>query len=109
MLTFVPAMLVWVEPTGTELALMVLAGMIGITGQSCFTHGISTGEITFVLPFDYLRIVFSLFIGVLIFAEIPDVWSVSGIVVIVGSSLYLVRTDVREKKDGRKQEESGTS
>ena len=105
-LTFVPAMFVWVTPTGTELALMVLAGLIGITGQSCFTHGLSTGEVTFVLPFDYLRIVFSLFIGVLIFAEIPDIWSVSGIIVIVGSSLYLVRTDVRAKKDGRTKEKS---
>ena len=97
-LSFVPAMFVWVTPTGTELGLMVLAGMIGITGQSCFTHGLGTGEATFVLPFDYLRIVFSLFIGILIFAEIPDVWSVSGIIIIVGSSLYLVRTDIGRKK-----------
>ncbi len=102
-LSFVPAMFVWVTPTGTELALMVLTGLIGITGQSCFTHGLGTGEITFVLPFDYLRIVFSLIIGVVIFAEIPDVWSVSGIVVIVGSSLYLVRSDLAAKKNSREQ------
>ncbi len=108
LLSFIPAMFVWVSPTGPELALMVLAGLIGITGQSCFTHGLATGEATFVLPFDYLRILFSLVIGVVIFAEIPDLWSLGGIMVIVGSSLYLVRSDIRAKKAGRKQEKSGT-
>lgn len=98
-LSFVPAMFVWVSPTGTELALMVLAGLIGITGQSCFTHGLATGETTFVMPFDYMRIVFSLIIGVLLFAEIPDAWSLGGIVVIVGASLYLVRTDILARKN----------
>ncbi len=96
-LSFVPALFVWVTPSAPELALLILAGLIGITGQSCFTHGLATGEVTFVLPFDYLRIVFSLVIGVLIFAEIPDFWSIAGTVVIVASGLYLVRTDYRSK------------
>jgi drug/metabolite transporter (DMT)-like permease len=107
-LSFVPAMFVWVSPSATELALLVLTGMIGITGQSCFTHGLATGETTFVLPFDYLRIVFSLIIGVVIFAELPDAWSIGGIAVIVASSLYLVRTDIQAKKDRTRKKKSET-
>lgn len=94
-LSFVPAMFVWVQPSAAELALLVLTGLIGIVGQACFTHGLATGEITFVMPFDYLRIVYSLIIGIVIFAEVPGIWSLSGIAVIVGANLYLVHTDRR--------------
>lgn len=99
LLSLAPALFFWVTPTWPELALLVLTGVFGIVGQSCFTHGIATGETTFVMPFDYLRIVYSLIIGLLFFAEVPDVWSIAGIMVIVGSGFYLVRSDMKAKKN----------
>lgn len=89
---FIPAMIVWQTPTWTELALLVLCGVLGIIGQSLFTHGIGLGETSFVMPFDYLRIVYSFIVGFIWFSEIPGIWSVAGAAVIVASSLYLLRT-----------------
>jgi len=89
----VPAAIYWQAPTPTEWGLLVLTGAIGIVGQSMFTHGIGLGETTFVLPFDYLRIVYSVVIGVIAFAELPGLWSWAGMLVIIGASLYLLRTD----------------
>jgi drug/metabolite transporter (DMT)-like permease len=91
--SFVPALFVWQTPSWTELALLVAAGALGIIGQSMFTHGIGLGETSFVMPFDYLRIVHSFVFGVIFFAEIPGFWSIAGAVVIVASSLYLLRTE----------------
>lgn len=87
---FVPALFVWQTPTWTEFALLVLCGVLGVVGQSLFTHGVAVGETSFVMPFDYLRIVFSFAVGFIWFSETPGIWSFAGAAVIIGSSLYLL-------------------
>lgn len=90
---FIPAMLTWQAPTGTEWALLILTGALGIVGQGLFTHGIGLGETSFVMPFDYLRIVYSFGLGIIWFAESPGLWSFAGAAVIIGSSVFLLRTE----------------
>ncbi len=96
--SFIPAMITWQTPTGTELALLILTGTLGIVGQGLFTHGIGLGETSFVMPFDHMRIVYSFILGILWFSEVPGIWSYIGATVIIGSSLYLLRADARKKK-----------
>ncbi|MDH5748112.1 MAG: DMT family transporter [Rhodospirillales bacterium] len=100
MYTFIPAMLTWQTPTWIELALLILTGTLGIIGQGLFTHGVGLGEISFVIPFDYLRIVYSFLLGIIWFTEVPGFWSFSGAAVIIGSSVYLLRTENRKKAEG---------
>jgi len=95
--SFIPALIVWETPTWLELGLLILAGALGIIGQSLFTHGIGLGETSFVMPFDYLRIVYSFILGFLWFEEVPGLWSYAGAVVITCSSLYLLRTEGARK------------
>ncbi len=100
--SFVPAMITWQTPTWTELGLLVLTGALGILGQGLFTHGVGLGETSFVMPFDYMRIVYSFILGILWFSEVPGIWSYIGAAVIIGSSLYLLRADARKRKpEGR--------
>ncbi len=94
-LSLVPAVLTWQTPTSAQLALLILTGILGIVGQSLFTHGIGLGETSFVLPFDYLRIVYAFAIGAIWFAEVPDMWGAAGATVIVASSLYLLKGERR--------------
>lgn len=93
----IPATFVWQTPTLIELILLFVAGVLGIVGQGLFTHGIRLGETSFVMPFDYMRIVYSFLLGFLFFAEVPGIWSLLGAGVIVASSLYLVRTEQADK------------
>ena len=92
---FVPAMLTWQTPTWIELGLMILAGTLGIIGQGLFTHGLGMGETSFIMPFDYLRIIYSFLLGIILFSEVPGLWSLGGGVVIIASSVYLLRTESR--------------
>jgi drug/metabolite transporter (DMT)-like permease len=87
----IPAAFVWQPPTFWEFVLLFTAGLFGIIGQSLFTYGL--GETTFLMPFDYLRIVYSFFIGIFWFSEIPGLWSYLGSALIVLSSFYLIRTE----------------
>lgn len=95
---FIPAMFTWQTPTWTELALLILTGALGIVGQGIFSHGIGLGETSYVMPFDYLRIVYSFILGIIWFAEVPGLWSFAGAAVIIGSSIYLLRSESQAKK-----------
>lgn len=98
--SFIPALMVWQTPTWAELALLILTGALGIVGQSLYTHGIGLGETSYVMPFDYLRIVYSFVLGALWFGEAPGIWSYAGAAVIIGSNLYLMRAEARPEGGG---------
>ncbi len=94
-LSAIPAIIAWRTPSWGELGFLFLIGLFGIAGQSLFTHGIGLCETSFVLPFDYLRIVYAFVLGAIWFAEIPDIWGASGAAVIVASSLWLLKGESR--------------
>ena len=97
LLAFIPAMFVWQTPTWTEVILLALTGTLGILGQGLFTHGIGLGETSFVMPFDYMRIVYAFVLGIIWFSETPGWWSYGGAAIIIGSSVYLLRTENKKK------------
>ncbi len=99
-ISFVPMLVVWSAPTLAQWGLLFLVGVLGAAGQISLTRAFSTGETSFVTPFDYMRLVFAALIGLLIFREIPDTWAIIGAVVIVSSGYYIAR---RELGTGRKR------
>jgi len=89
----IPALLVWVTPTWSELALLIMVGFLGISGQGLITQGLTLGDTTVLVPLDYSRILYSAAIGYLLFGELPGLWSLAGMALIVVSSLYLVLSE----------------
>lgn len=98
--SFIPAMFIWVMPTWTELAFLIVLGFLGIAGQGLITKGVHYGDATALAPLDYSRIVYAAAIGYLLFGEIPGIWSIAGMLLIVAASIYLV---VFEKKGAAKR------
>ena len=92
-----PALMWWVWPTGWELVLLVLVGFLGIAGQGLITHGFTMGDATALVPLDYFRIVYSAILAYLIFGELPTLWSLAGMALIVSASLYLVLTEEKRR------------
>lgn len=75
-------------PTGTQWAF--LAGAIGFAAISynAIVVAMRIGEISFVTPFRYSRMIFALVIGVVVFAERPDALTLIGAGIIIASGLY---------------------
>lgn len=90
-----PAVAVWKQPSLAELAVMLLTGACGAGGQYCMIRGYRIGEATAVIPFDYSRLLFAGVIGVILFAEYPDAWTLTGAAVIVASTLYIALREAR--------------
>lgn len=89
----IPAVIFWVTPSLTELALLIVIGFLGISGQTMITQGVTQADATVLVPLDYSRIVYSAVLGYLLFGELPGAWSLAGMALIVTSSLYLVLTE----------------
>ena len=94
----IPSLFIWVWPTGREFGLLCLLGFLGITGQGMITKGLTLGDASALAPLDYSRIVYAAVIGFVLFGELPGLWSVAGMVLIVGCSIYLVLSEKRRTR-----------
>jgi len=78
-----------VTPAWAQLLALAAIGLISGLAQVLMTEGYRTGETTLLAPFEYGSIVYATALGMVVWAEVPDVWDVAGIGIIVASGLYV--------------------
>lgn len=61
-------------------------GMIGVAGA------FRMGKSAIVSPFHYTQIIWAVILGYLVFAEKPDIWTLIGGIIIIGSGIYLIKS-----------------
>ncbi|SEN04355.1 Permease of the drug/metabolite transporter (DMT) superfamily [Pseudorhodobacter antarcticus] len=71
----------------------------GLIGYWAVTQAMRAGDVSFVAPFRYSRLVFAALLAAIVFGERPDVWMVTGAALIIGSGLY---SFARERRLRRK-------
>ncbi len=69
--------------------LMMVAVVVGVLGYYAITAAMRVGEVSVVSPFRYTRMVFALAVGILVFAERPDVWTLAGTALTIFAGLYI--------------------
>ena len=75
-------------PDATGAALIAATAGFGITAYHALTAAMRTGEVSAVTPFRYTRLVFALILAMAVFGERPDMATLAGSVLIVGSGVY---------------------
>jgi drug/metabolite transporter (DMT)-like permease len=88
-----PALYEWVTPSWYEAALLLAVGVLTTLAMWCYTSAYRAAEASFVGPIEYVRLVYAAALGYLIFAELPDQWTLVGAAIIVGATLYLARLE----------------
>ena len=86
-------------PSALGYGLLLAALAIGVSAYYALTLAMRLGDVAVVTPFRYVRLVFALAIGVTVFNEQPDAWTLIGAAIIILSGLY---TFFRERQLGRK-------
>jgi drug/metabolite transporter (DMT)-like permease len=84
----------WVTPDPWQLATLVGAGLMSGLAQWLMTEGYRAAETTLVAPFEYGAIIYASVLGIAIWGEWPDVWSLLGIAVLIASGLYIWHREV---------------
>ena len=84
----------WVTPDLRQLATLVSAGLLSGLAQLLMTEGYRAAETTLVAPFEYGAIIYATVLGIAIWGEWPDVWSLTGVAVLIASGLYIWHREV---------------
>jgi drug/metabolite transporter (DMT)-like permease len=92
-----------VVPTWSESAWFLGALVTGAVGYWALTEAMRAGEISVITPFRYTRLLFALLVGITVFSERPDGWTLGGALLIVGSGIYSL---LRERQRARLARES---
>ena len=92
-----PAFYLWIMPTWLELALTLMIGVLMSAMQWVRIQGMKVAEAASVAPFEYIRLIFATLIGIIIFSEIPTIWTVTGSAIIIGSTLYTLKRNALRK------------
>ena len=82
----------WVAPQSAfHLVLFVLIGALGGTSHLILTKAYDQAPASKLAPFSYTQLVWASLAGYLFFGDFPDRWSLAGIVILVGSGVYIAR------------------
>ena len=105
-LALVPASLIYMLVTGTgfvvmtavQWGFMLSALAIGMVAYYGIVAAMRVGEISFVTPFRYTRLLFAMIVGIVVFAERPDMLTYVGATIIVASGIYTVWRERKVKE-----------
>ncbi|WP_133486311.1 DMT family transporter [Aliiroseovarius marinus] len=76
-------------PQGVEWAFMLGAVICGVSGYYAIVQAMRIAETAIIMPFRYMRLIFSMILGMLIFAERPDSWTYLGAAIVIGTGIYM--------------------
>src|SRR5215831_8263085 len=97
-MTLIPALLVWQTPMLDLWGWLIFIGVIGTLGQLIVTEAVKLADMTVLIPFDFLKLVWAAFLGIIFFAEVPDLLTWVGGAIVFGSSLYIAWREAKLRK-----------
>ena len=94
----VPTAFVWTTPDLAAVPWIALLAASGFAAHMCLTRSLAAGESGVVMPFDFLRLPFAALNGLLLYGEVPDVWTIVGGTVVFGSASYIAVREARVRR-----------
>lgn len=79
----------WETPTLADAALMATFGWLGYFGHLVLVYALSQAPASALAPYNYAGFLWALLIGLMVFSELPDMLTLVGAGVILGSGIYV--------------------
>ena len=80
----------WIMPNLRESLLLFGAAVCLMAGYISGVAGMRLGEIGFVAPFRYTSLIVALLLGLVLFGEWPDFWTMVGAAIVVATGLFTI-------------------
>jgi drug/metabolite transporter (DMT)-like permease len=95
--SIIPALWVW-QPFGLNtLGWLMLIGLFGTLAQMSLSQSLKETDPTALMPFDFLKLIWTALIGAWFFAEIPDIYTFVGAALIFASGFFIALRERRSK------------
>lgn len=79
----------WVMPRAYDVACLAAVGFANVVAQFCVIRSLKLASASVVVPYQYTLIVWSVVFGWLMFAELPDGYTIMGAAIIIAAGLYI--------------------
>ena len=86
-------------PSMQDLILLSMIGFLGGFANLWLSQSFKLSEVSLVSPLKYLALVFGIIFGYLIWDEIPTIKTLLGALLVVASSLIILRREIYHKKE----------
>jgi drug/metabolite transporter (DMT)-like permease len=94
----IPAYLVWAPLSLQQLGLLLCVGVCATFGHIAMTTAFKWGDASAVFPVDFSRLLWAAALGYFVFAEVPDVWTWIGGLIIFASTAYITYREAQVRK-----------
>ncbi len=92
----------WKPVDGEHLAFLGFAAALVFVGYLFGVMAMRHGEISFVSPFRYTILIWAVILGLVVFGDVPDTWTLSGSAIVVGMGVYtFYRERVRSRQSAQ--------
>ena len=81
-----------------QFAILIFIAITGTLAQTIMNYALKKGELALILPFDFLRLIWSVLIGYALFAEEPTFTLWIGGFLIISSTSYIAWREAKLKK-----------
>jgi drug/metabolite transporter (DMT)-like permease len=92
-LSLIPALFVWVWPSGITWLWLVATGVFGTLGQLLWTRALRLGEVSALTPISFMQLPLVALFGWWLFDESLDRWTVIGAGIILASNAYIAHRE----------------
>jgi len=92
-LSLVPAVFVWVWPSGVAWLWLLVTGVMGTVGQLLWTRALRLGEVSALTPISFLQLPLVTLCGWLLFSETVDRWTIVGAGIILAANAYIAHRE----------------
>ncbi len=96
-MTFV-APFFWTPPTPKAWVMLAIIGVMAAVAHLLLIESLKMAPASVLQPFNYLFILFATILGYLVFGQFPDLWTIVGAGIIVGSGLYVIQREHRRRR-----------
>ena len=91
----VGSLFVWVWPAWSDAPWIAAIGVAGLTAHYAMGKALSLGDVSFVLPMDFLRLPCIALAALAIYGERIDGWTIMGALLILAGNYWSVREEAR--------------
>ena len=84
----------WRASEGTDWILLALSGVLFALGHFLLIEAFSRAAAGVLAPFTYVQIVAAIVFGIMVFGDVPDLWTLLGTALVVLAGVYVLRRQV---------------
>ena len=90
---FVP--IIWIDLSQSQWLWLALMGIFACLGHLLLIYSLRYADASKLAPFGYFEIVTTIILGYYFFQDFPDIWTFTGLFIIISSGVYVFKREIK--------------